>query len=375
MKYMGSKRAMLQNGLGELLDRESHGIARFADMFAGSAVVAGHVARKYPVSVVASDLQEFSAVLANAVISRDCAIDWRPIWHRWRQRAESKFHAHALPPFAKITKSSVQDIRTWCDTSSTVPITRAYGGHYFSLTQAVWLDSLRATLPSRQPENTVALAALIRAASQCAAAPGHTAQPFQPTRTAKPFLAEAWSRDVVQRTKAQFSLLAPVHAIVKGYATVCDAVDLAANLGERDLTFIDPPYSGVHYSRFYHVLETIAVGQCGEVSGTGRYPAPTLRPRSSYSLRSQSNSALNALFKQIAAKGASAVLTFPSHACSNGLSGDVVRDLAAQHFRITKQLVKSRFSSLGGTGVKREGISSRNAQRSADELLLVLRPK
>jgi hypothetical protein len=162
---------------------------------------------------------------------------------------------------------------------------------------------------------------------------------------------------------------------VKGYAAVGDAIDVAAKLGERDLTFVDPPYSGVHYSRFYHVLETIAVGQCGEVSGTGRYPARALRPRSSYSVRSESKAALDALLKQIAERGASAVLTFPSHACSNGLSGDIVRDLAAQHFRISKQLVKSRFSSLGGTGVRREGISSRSPRASADELLLVLKPK
>ena len=44
------------------------------------------------------------------------------------------------------------------------------------------IDAFRASLPRSEPSRTIALAALIRAASKCAAAPGHTAQPFQPTR-------------------------------------------------------------------------------------------------------------------------------------------------------------------------------------------------
>jgi adenine-specific DNA methylase len=70
MKYMGSKRSMLQNGLGELLKREINGAARFVDLFTGSASVAGHVAKNFDVPVLASDLQSYSVALANAIISR-----------------------------------------------------------------------------------------------------------------------------------------------------------------------------------------------------------------------------------------------------------------------------------------------------------------
>ena len=55
MKYMGSKRAMLQNGLGDLLDREAAGAHRFVDLFAGSGSVAIHIARKFPIPVLAFD--------------------------------------------------------------------------------------------------------------------------------------------------------------------------------------------------------------------------------------------------------------------------------------------------------------------------------
>ena len=70
MKYMGSKRAMLQNGLGELLGRQVLNAPRFVDLFAGAGSVAIHVARKFPISVLAFDLQSYSAVLTSAVVGR-----------------------------------------------------------------------------------------------------------------------------------------------------------------------------------------------------------------------------------------------------------------------------------------------------------------
>ena len=48
------------------------------------------------------------------------------------------------------------------------PFTHQYGGHYFSVPQTLELDYLYARLPAREPHRTVALGALIRAASRCA---------------------------------------------------------------------------------------------------------------------------------------------------------------------------------------------------------------
>ncbi len=70
MKYMGSKRWMLQNGLGDLIAREVRGAARFVDLFSGSGAVSTHVAMKYEVPVTAYDLQTFSTVLTRAVVGR-----------------------------------------------------------------------------------------------------------------------------------------------------------------------------------------------------------------------------------------------------------------------------------------------------------------
>jgi adenine-specific DNA methylase len=248
-------------------------------------------------------------------------------------------------------------------------MTKAYGGYYFSALQTVWLDALRQTLPEREPGKTVALASMICAASQCAAAPGHTAQPFQPTRTAKPFLVDAWSKNVIVYCQNALSTISEQYAKVQGCAEVADANEAANSIAEDDLIFVDPPYSGVHYSRFYHVLETLARGQCSDVSGTGRYPVPEERPRSRYSLQSESLLALGELFSAIASRGGKAIVTFPQRKCSNGLSGRTVAELAENHFRIERHWVASKFSTLGGNN------DERDARRSTRELIFVLRPR
>ena len=376
MKYMGSKRAMLGNGLGELLGEEIQTASRFVDLFTGSAAVATHVGQSFDLPVLAFDLQSYSAVLAGSIIGRDSTFEWKPSYERWHKRAKDFVRQVKIPEVEKVTKKAVAQHRAWCEEQYDLPITKAYGGHYFSPLQAVWIDALRAKLPTTEPAKTVALAALIQVASQSAAAPGHTAQPFQPTKTAKPFLADAWEREIPTRVRSSFEALAGQCARRIGGSHVADANDAAKELIEGDLVFIDPPYSGVHYSRFYHVLETIAHGSCGEVSGVGRYPAPKLRPRSSYSVSSESTKALDGLLKTISSRGARAILTFPDHECSNGLSGESVRETSNEYFRVKEKIVKSRFSTMGGTGnAERTGEGARSARQHADELILVLHPK
>jgi adenine-specific DNA-methyltransferase len=259
MKYMGSKRWMLKNGLGDLIAREVCGATRFVDLFAGSSAVGAHVAMKYEVRVVAYDLQTFSVILAQSVLGRTEKLDADVLWQSWYGRARD-LRRPLRPPSARVvTRASVKTHREWCSTQAW-PVTKAYGGHYFCALQAVWLDALRQTLPENEPEKTVALAALVHAASKCAAAPGHTAQPFQPTKTAKRFLQEAWQKDIVGHCKRALAELSQQHAKVVGDSSVADANEAAKSITEGDLVFIDPPYSGVHYSRFYHLLETLTRG-------------------------------------------------------------------------------------------------------------------
>ncbi len=375
MKYMGSKRWMLNNGLGHTLDDASLSAKRFVDLFAGSGAVAAHVAAKRAIPVLAYDLQKFSVVLTQAIVGRDKRLDAHSIWKDWKTRAGRIADRFAPPTSKRFSKVFVAKCRQWSEARKTLPITKAYGGHYFSPTQAVWIDALRKTLPTNSAERTAALAALIQAASESAASPGHTAQPFQPTKSAKKFLKEAWNRDICEKVNLSLGEIAKAHAQTIGKAKVADANKAVCSIKKGDLVFIDPPYSGMHYSRFYHVLETIARGQCGPVTGIGRYPSVSRRPRSRYSIKTESVDAFENLLKSISKKKARVIVTFPSHACSNGLSGKQTKKIAKMYFAVRTKTVNSKFSTLGGTKAGEGEGNGRAARQQAKELILILSPK
>jgi adenine-specific DNA methylase len=360
--------------------KEVRGARRFVDLFCGSSVVSWYVSRNIKIPVLAVDLQRFAAVLARAVLERTEPLNDDQSWPNWQKRSE----AWLIEGLAKEIKKArllsdeynkrmlrrhIVDARKFCSAIKKAPVTNAYGGYYYSPLQALQIDALRATLPYKKPVRDVALASLLEAASQCAAAPGHTAQPFGNTPTAREWIKEAWSRDVLTFTKRAFSDFATYHAKERGSVRLGDANRVARSLKKNDLAFVDPPYSNVQYSRFYHVLETITRGQRVEITGTGRYPNIKQRPQSNYSLKGKSRKAFDDLLSNLANRKVRCVLTFPVGNASNGLSGGIVERLARKYFLVSRKTVKSHFSTLGGNGTHRK------ACLHTPELILVLTPK
>ena len=157
MKYMGSKRQMLANGLGKILRRRAADSKRFVDLFAGSGAVSWYVAENTASSVVAADLQQFAAVLAESVICRNQVIDGEALWLGWRTRAEALVEANPLLRpvdrfqgirWERARRRYVRQARDIC-LSSDCTLLRAYGGHYFSPKQTLILDCLRTSLTDR----------------------------------------------------------------------------------------------------------------------------------------------------------------------------------------------------------------------------------
>lgn len=376
MKYMGSKRYMLSNGLGEIIHKNVSSYERFVDLFAGSSAVGCHVAERYRIPVHSNDLQSYSSALANGIITRTepSSIDWVIRWiEKIRSLVEGNFIFKETNEIQKMISNepiSVVSVaaRNFCLLSD-MPVVSSYGGYYFSPLQALVFDTCRQNLPKDKDRRAVALSALIQAASVCCAAPGHTAQPFKPNDTAGPYIVEAWKKCPFKYIENKCVELSSRHAKVRGQSSVLNSNDLASQLKPGDLVFLDPPYSGVHYSRFYHVLETIARGQTSQVSGAGRYPPPSERPSSDYSMRSTSFKAMSSLLSRLAESGCSAILTYPSGDTSNGLNGDDVVGLVDKFFNVTHSNVKGKFSTLGGN------TRNRTARIASDEMLILMKPK
>lgn len=377
MKYMGSKRIMLDNGLGKLLLNQAQRFNRVVDLFCGAGYVAWFIAENTNQPVLAVDLQTYAVVLAQSVICRDSALDCESLERNWLDLAKQSCETFtAWEQAVLISKNGttvyemVNQARRLCELPSPIgPVWNAYGGYYFSPKQSIAFDYLIKLLPETEPEKSVCLAALIGTASKCAAAPGHTAQPFQPTETAGKFIKLSWELDPIEICKNELKAICPKHAQTIGEAQVGDALDIASTLRSDDLVFVDPPYSDVQYSRFYHVFETIARGASVSVSGTGRYPPILDRPQSGFSRKGEAKQALVSLFNGLSQSRATVIFTFPSGESSNGLSGQIIKEQASTFFDFEETIVDGIFSTLGGNN------SKRSSRKDSKESILLLRPK
>ncbi|XWW47894.1 DNA adenine methylase [Fibrella sp. USSR17] len=358
---------MLKNGLGSMILNQAEKSNRIFDPFCGSAAVTWFIAQNTNKQVYAGDLQQYSVELANSVLLRTSPLnkEQSSILFKCIENAKQDYSYQCNPFTVDHSIEYVSANIEW-SSGSTFNITKAYGGYYLSYNQAIMIDMLLNNLPVDRELKSVMVAAIIEATSQCVAAPGHTAQPFKPKDKGLTAIVESWRRDpilYVERAIRKFSVL---HAKERGQAAVGDANILLQSLEENDLVFLDPPYSGVHYSRFYHVLESVARNAPVAVSGIGRYPDPAERPKSDFSLRSKSTDAIKSIFETISAKGAKAILTYPVEDTSNGLSGSGIKEIATQFFDVKKELVKGKFSTMGGNN------SNRPARLLSSELILLL---
>lgn len=377
MKYMGSKTALLRGELGELLLSQTEESTRFVDLFAGAGSVAHFIAENTPLPVLSADLQHYSRYLVGCVTERVLPMDPAKVIKSWISPVGKSLASDC--EFLRLSEpihhlSSLSVARSRASSAQSAPdnfITRHYGGHYFSAQQAYILDRLYSSLPEEPTERALGMAALVHTASVCAAAPGHTAQPFQPTEKLLPHIKASWSRDVIVECQRQVEALAPRHAQVEGEARVGEATNIAEGLGEGDLVFCDPPYSAVQYSRFYHVLEGISRGGWADVTGAGRAPARYLRASSEFSMISQASKAMKSLLDILRAKSCRVIVTFPDAAASNGLSGKDIVALAAENWHVTETYVDSIHSTLGGSS----NSGGRGGRRNLQEAVLLLEPK
>lgn len=377
---MGSKTFLLSNGLGELLLNETPKFERFVDPFCGSGAVAEFVAVNTRTKVTASDLQAFAVALARATVGRDQAANSNQVLNNWLDKALEKRDRNpkwkkalqwkaGLDNTTGFTKNRVIKARALCRQPSQIgPTWNAYGGYYFSPDQSLTFDYLRKYLPRGTIDRSIAISSLIRAASRCAASPGHTAQPFGVSEGGLRAIEDAWTRDIESLVKKYVEETSAIHAQTRGDARKMSAAHQATKATDADLFFIDPPYSAVQYSRFYHVLETLTVGKRVEVTGAGRYPPLAQRASSQFSTK-KAGKALDGLLKVLSGKNASVVLTFPDGQASNGLSGGSALQISRRYFNVRTKKIANRFSTLGGSA------NGRASRVDTKELILYLSPK
>jgi 16S rRNA G966 N2-methylase RsmD len=405
--YLGSK-ARLLDAIGSEIDAVDADGGPVLDLFSGSGVVAAHLARTRQVTAV--DIQEYARVLASALLSPARLDSTRidELVDAARTRAEGvvatsvgvllrqeraatdalragdaeplcaiveggsliAFSQGEGPTRGELADSLAEAVGAYESTRTALTLTRYYGGVYFGYAQAVGLDCLLAvirTLPAGQRDT--GLAALLGAASECVTSVGnHFAQPLRPRDKrgapklrALQTLARRRERDVFAAFVVRLERYGLVPAASKPSRAVRADYRSFLALHEQHVAavYADPPYTRDHYSRFYHVLETIARGDSPGIStisldGTVRLSRGLYRSerhQSPFCIRSETPDAFRALFRGVLELDAPLVLSYSPYRAGTAarpqprlLTIREVADIAAEAFRTVRVRSAGRIS-------------------------------
>lgn len=397
--YLGSKLRIVEVII-DAIDEVDPACGPVCDLFAGSGTVSLALSQKRDVSAV--DIQEYSRVLCSALLeprglddtpastilsnarssARNLELTWAisPLIAHEKKCLEEAYidprplfdvieHGSILafeqglseaqdPTLRSVLKQSVARLgKVGLQKDEASLVTRYFGGIYFSYSQAVHLDALLEYAHAAPPSaRDSLLAVVLSTASETVNTVGKQfAQPLRPRNadgTPKKHLVGKSIRDraadvyavfmswheryqSLRRTERQ-------HRVVRA-----DYVDALDQLDPKiKVVYADPPYTRDHYSRFYHVLETMCLRDNPDVStvkksekvSLSRGIYRTTRHQSAFCIKSQAPGAFEKLFSKVRAIDASLVLSYsPYQADSSArprlMTIEAVSTLAKNYFR------------------------------------------
>lgn len=371
IQYLGSK-MRLCSAIAEAVNSVSSEQSRVGDLFAGSGVVGHYLAAHRPVSVV--DIQQYSRVLNKALLQNSPQeFDFLLNDDYWLevdnvvQQIESliqpllKFEADSLIAAAQgdasslvevvelgsigcvdqfpsrtgtgrissAISSSLSAIRQSSLTFSDLTATIFFAGAYFSYKQAAVMDAMDIACRRVAKKSYSSLqAVMLSVASDVVNTVGKQfAQPIKLEKkdgSITPILLQRTLRDrsmVVQDVAKEWIRRWSSQASGRfGGNKVFDenVIDFLSSDSECAVYYADPPYTIDHYSRFYHVLETLVLRDnpalASRLREKGLEPMRGLyrndRTQSSFSISSKVGPAFDQLFRIPAEKGVPLILSY-----------------------------------------------------------------
>ena len=364
LNYLGSKLRLL-DFIEENVRKVTPNDTGVCDLFAGSGCVSYKLSMLFP--VVACDIQHYSKVICDALLQpstlteetikafmseiKDSKSLLRDVFTPLIRLEEKAIRNENLELLTDIVEHGSLEVNNLEKEESQISpvqnqiyeklrkagligkkslISRYYGGVYFSYSQAVQLDVIMDSIrhyPNTTDKN-VLLAALLSTTSDIACTVGkHFAQPIK-ARDSKgkikklvynkaikdktidvSALFEDWLRKYVSLPMGKYN-----NTILQG-----DYMECLKTLPDSVKTiYADPPYTRDHYSRFYHVLETIALDDVPEIStvkihgsthvSNGIYRK--VRHQSPFCIRSKAPKAFEDMFKFISESNRNLLLSY-----------------------------------------------------------------
>jgi adenine-specific DNA-methyltransferase len=279
-RYIGSK-ARLTVPLARAIDAFDDGTGRFVDAFSGTGAVA-ELAASLGWPVWANDALESAIMMTAARLASVSEISMDPLGG----------YAGAVERLNSLKPSEGPMWRTYSPASVRFDSNRIER-RYFTERNAAAIDAARAQIAEWSEdgalttrEEQLLIADLISAANRVANIAG----------TYGCFLSR-W-----QKSAQQALLLKPRQLKKEPTELVATAADVAElRPAPSDLVYLDPPYTKRQYASYYHILETIAVGDSPEVEGVSGL-RPWKHKASAFCYKTRALDALVSLVERIASR-------------------------------------------------------------------------
>jgi len=363
LNYLGSKLRLLDFIEGNVLDVTDVGDG-VCDLFAGSCCVSYRLSKMF--NVTSCDIQQYSKVIGNALLN-DYHITKSEVDIFLDQTVRNLTLLDCFQPLIAIEENAINEkniiiltdilehgsvevyniehnrslvnnqLRIVSDNLNRYGfnnekslISRYYGGVYFSYRQAVQIDLILESIHTNIDEDKrdLYIAALLSTASDVVDTVGkHFAQPIKARDSKGNIKATVYNKaikdktlDVIDLFKEWLIRYIDLPKSNKGFTTIQgDFMSCLRNLPDNVKTiYADPPYTRDHYSRFYHVLETITLRDTPELSTTnihgdchvsnGIYRKD--RHQSPFCIKSQAPNAFKSMFELVSSTQRNLLLSY-----------------------------------------------------------------
>lgn len=417
--YLGCKTSFA-TAIKAAIDEVDPSGGRLCDLFSGTGAIAREVASSR--SVTTADIQEYSRILCTAMLcparlttkeilvssrkigrddkAREIRHCLQPLIDYEHQCIASAIDGHTDPlveliesPALAVNQAHVTRASRLTElianakqrlhaaglcSSPDTTVTRLFGGVYFSYEQAVSLDGIL-SLSERSDTRTANTmkAAAISTASQIVNTVGKQfAQPLRPRdkfgRLKSNFVRKVKKDRSIDTIRAYQNWLGKYAALQPATCpSKCLRSDyleaLKSDSSNCSICYADPPYTRDHYSRFYHVLETMCLRDNPTISAVTRNGVVTSsrglyredRHQSPFCIRSQAPNAFETLFRAASARNLPLVLSYSPHELGDGthprvVSTQTIVELARAHYgRVDFSVLDgSRHNALNRTDLK-----------------------
>lgn len=281
LNYQGSKKNLIgfiHKYIDELIDPTR----AFLDIFSGTCSVGYSYKSNY--QIYANDLEYYSYLIADALL-KNYSLDMKNIvndinssfnilyrsqllkYENWITQELKFIESNDFENLKELYDSfpTIWNNNLEIDTSQYLLFTSYYAGNYFGIRQTIEIDCLRKLIDTYDKNLfSMLMSCLFFAMKNCVfAKDGHMAQPLSMLRNKDKLICKR-KNSIVQNFLIKLEDFLSPDFVKTAFQHHTYNLDFEELLNKREIQdnvgfiYADPPYTDMQYSRYYHLLNTVA---------------------------------------------------------------------------------------------------------------------